>query len=323
MPSKIVERIMQKCKNSQLFHQLSTMLSPSELQSLLLEVYAARIQDGSVRDLFRKYKKNRFVQPSTLSPLQFHQIQDIIISSLPEDFELIQLSPVIPLGTVSLLAPIHQNKVLSTIRNLEVCSDSTNAMALECAVRREKLLRENSRDKSVVKLATISRVIRGQLFSDPHSVPHFALFGLCSSGQDRGGSKFETETLRQHLMLMMRLLSIFRSQLLTFEELRIQVSITDSSLESQIIPMIEKAIISQHPGVALDTDQDSSILRNYYSKLRYQLFATDESGNEFQIGNGGFTDWTQKLLNNKKERLLTSGLGLDRLLICFFRNRHV
>jgi len=32
-----------------------------------------------------------------------------------------------------------------------------------------------------------------------------------------------------------------------------------------------------------------------------------------EIGDGGFTDWTAKLLASKKERLLISGYGLDRL----------
>jgi len=35
---------------------------------------------------------------------------------------------------------------------------------------------------------------------------------------------------------------------------------------------------------------------------------------EFYIGDGGFVDWTQKKLGNKKERLLISAIGLDRLI---------
>lgn len=34
---------------------------------------------------------------------------------------------------------------------------------------------------------------------------------------------------------------------------------------------------------------------------------------EIDIADGGFTDWTQQLLNNKKERLLISGFGLSLL----------
>jgi hypothetical protein len=32
-----------------------------------------------------------------------------------------------------------------------------------------------------------------------------------------------------------------------------------------------------------------------------------------EIGDGGFTDWSQQLTTSRKERLLISGLGLDRL----------
>jgi hypothetical protein len=31
------------------------------------------------------------------------------------------------------------------------------------------------------------------------------------------------------------------------------------------------------------------------------------------VGDGGFVDWTQRLLGNRKERLLISGIGIDRL----------
>jgi hypothetical protein len=35
------------------------------------------------------------------------------------------------------------------------------------------------------------------------------------------------------------------------------------------------------------------------------------------LTDGGFTDWTAQLLNNKKERLLISGLGPERLVSQF------
>jgi len=38
-------------------------------------------------------------------------------------------------------------------------------------------------------------------------------------------------------------------------------------------------------------------------------------GVPMEIGDGGFTDWTAKLLASKKERLLISGYGLDQLAV--------
>ena len=52
----------------------------------------------------------------------------------------------------------------------------------------------------------------------------------------------------------------------------------------------------------------------YYKGINYQIYMRlgDENIN---IGDGGFVDWTQKLVGSRKERFLISGIGLDRLLM--------
>ena len=35
-------------------------------------------------------------------------------------------------------------------------------------------------------------------------------------------------------------------------------------------------------------------------------------GDEIELGDGGFTDWTQTLLGDTKECLLVSGIGTER-----------
>ena len=52
----------------------------------------------------------------------------------------------------------------------------------------------------------------------------------------------------------------------------------------------------------------------YYHGLRFKLYGTNQTGQEFDLSDGGFTDWTQKLLSNRKERFLISGFGSE--LIC-------
>lgn len=51
----------------------------------------------------------------------------------------------------------------------------------------------------------------------------------------------------------------------------------------------------------------------YYKGLQFTV-KTVIGGTEYAIGDGGFVDWTQKMLGRKKERLLISAIGLDRLL---------
>ena len=40
-------------------------------------------------------------------------------------------------------------------------------------------------------------------------------------------------------------------------------------------------------------------------------------GDAIQLADGGFTDWTQQLVGSKKERLLISGMGCERVVALF------
>ena len=57
--------------------------------------------------------------------------------------------------------------------------------------------------------------------------------------------------------------------------------------------------------------------QGYYSGVRFQMYARDQAGTEYFIVDGGFTDWTQQLLSNHKERLLISGMGSERFVSLF------
>jgi hypothetical protein len=43
------------------------------------------------------------------------------------------------------------------------------------------------------------------------------------------------------------------------------------------------------------------------------MYAKDIQGVDHNLVDGGFTNWTQQLLSNAKERLLISGIGIERL----------
>jgi hypothetical protein len=45
----------------------------------------------------------------------------------------------------------------------------------------------------------------------------------------------------------------------------------------------------------------------------FKIFATPSTGREQELVDGGDVDWTQKLLNNAKERLVISGCGSERV----------
>jgi hypothetical protein len=49
---------------------------------------------------------------------------------------------------------------------------------------------------------------------------------------------------------------------------------------------------------------------NYYKLIQFKFFLERE-GKEINLSDGGFVDWTQKFLQNKKHRLLISGIGIE------------
>ena len=64
-------------------------------------------------------------------------------------------------------------------------------------------------------------------------------------------------------------------------------------------------------------DQDRQTGRGYYADVCFCIHARDRSGADYLLVDGGLTTWTQQLLSNRKERLLTSGIGSERLCACF------
>ncbi len=56
---------------------------------------------------------------------------------------------------------------------------------------------------------------------------------------------------------------------------------------------------------------------NYYEGPTVHIVLRAPDGRELPVGDGGFTTWTQSLLNDRKERLLTGALGTEFLCRVF------
>src|SRR6266700_4926216 len=181
-------------------------LTPTDLQSLLLEVYrrrALRVQPGK---LLERYERDRFVRPSDLAPGELADFERLVWSLLPEHYTAIELSPLCPLGTNSTVATVDQNKVVTTVRNTEVVADATNVLALECASRRRHLLRGDPQNRERVRLCASHRVVRGQAYrAAPGVRPHFRLLWLCAAGRDYASFQFETTSFVQHISFNLQL----------------------------------------------------------------------------------------------------------------------
>src|ERR1700728_3885950 len=101
----------------------------SDLTTLLLEVFRRRAGRVSAQDVLRQYERDRFVGLAGASFRSLRRVEDALIGALPGGFEVVTLSPVLPLGAHSAFATVDQNKVVSTIRRSEVVADPTNGLA--------------------------------------------------------------------------------------------------------------------------------------------------------------------------------------------------
>ena len=317
MKEKIIARILRTAGVPDLLEVLTQRLSQSDLQSLLLEVYRQRAYTLTPAHLLGQYERNRFVQPAAVDPKQLLEFDRLAYSVLPSSFELLELSPVCPLGTNSIVAPVDQDNAVTTIRNTEVCSDSTNVLALECARRRRGSYRGKGRPEADTKLCASHRLLRPHLPDHPASFPHFRIFSLCTAGRDRGSYGFEVAALREHLEFYVRLmqsagqagfrLEAVRTSITVFDETRYQV------LKAEVLDKLSRS----YPNAEFLFNQEQESGRGYYSGVRFQIYARDNAGTDHFLVDGGFTDWTQQLLNNRKERLLISGLGSERFVSVF------
>ncbi len=320
MSDKITERICREIGIEGLVEALSIRLSPTDLQSLLIEVYRRRAEALTPRDLLDQYQHNRFVQPAQASPIAQLDFDRLAYSLLPPGFEGIALSPVAPLGSCSVVSTVSQNVTVPTIRNTEVCSDATNVLALECALRRRQILRDSPRAADRVKLGTSHRQMRAQKFEGPASFQHFNIFTLCTAGRDEGSFKFGIEALLEQIDFYVRLLDKAGELGYTIVDVRVSVTALDERRIDTLQTNVVDVLSARHPNIRVQLDQGRQSGRGYYTDTCFTIRAVNPAGDDLLLVDGGFTTWTQQLLSNRKERLMTSGLGSERLCACFQRD---
>jgi hypothetical protein len=311
---KIVRRIGKEAGVPDLAEVLSERISPTDLQSLHLEVYRRIARRRSPPALLADYLANRFTHPSSCHPSLILEWDRIAYSHLPASFEAIELSTVCPIGTVSSITSLSQDWVLTTIRNTEVVADPTNVLAMECAVRRRQLTRTTPANSTVVNLACSHRSLRAQRYSDPNMLSHFRLFSLCSAGRDTGNFRFETGVLADHIRFYLESLRHYLGS-----SVPLKIIFNDLSADrARVEPLIrlKENIENEYHHTRFEFEPSSSRTKSYYRKFRFHIYA-GRKGEEVELVDGGDTDWTQKLLNNAKERLVISGIGSERLCMRF------
>jgi hypothetical protein len=173
-------------------------------------------------------------------------------------------------------------------------------LALEAAVRRR------AAKDGVVRLATVQRVTRAQRFAGG-GLAHFSLFALVTAGRDPGGYAFEAAALSDQV-------AIHVQSVLSIGATEVRVLLTDltNGERDAVLAAVEHRFAAA-PLVSVVRDPERLEAGGYYQTARFKVRATFD-GPEFEVSDGGFTAWTQRLLHDDRgERLCISGSGLDRL----------
>jgi len=275
-------------------------LSGSDFTTLMLEVARRRAGAQTPVTVLRRYRSDRFVQPGSLPWHRVRRAEDLLAAGLPAEYEVLTLAPLAPLGTHSALGPVSQDKIVTAMRACETAADPTNALALEAARRRI------ARRDALVRLAAFQRVVRAQQIARAGNFAHFSLLGLVTAGRDDGGHQFEREAVAEHVDAVTAGLRANRFG-------AIQLALTPLTPTGEAIATDVGALLDATAvpvEVILDLDREAG--RGYYRELCYKInvFA---GGDWAEVGDGGFTDWTALLMASGKERLLISGVGIDRV----------
>jgi hypothetical protein len=286
--------------------------SPSETRGELLRLLREQAGRRRPADVLAQYRRDGYVMPSMLDQRLANTLDRLALDAA-EGFDAVLLSPVAPLGTNSVVAPTSQDRTLSTTRATEVVSDPTNVLALECALR--LLASGGSAPTPAVRLATVHQTLRAQGVSNPdgaHS-QHFRLFALGESGTGLPDDEFEVQAVGDQIRVYDRLFDACeRSLPVAFPRRRAIVRVDErgKTLAERVAHRLREVL----PHVEVATEPLRS---SYYDGLRVGFGAEGRSGEFVEIADLGRFDWVAQLTNDRRNRFVASGFGIQLVPLLF------
>lgn len=278
---------------------LDDRLSGSELNSLLLALYRKKTAGLSPAALLRQMQQNRFVKPGVVNPVLYKQDEiDWLQAGDFAGFKPIQLSPLGPLGSCAVFGKVDQNNVVSATRGTEVVADATNMMALVMAGEFA-----NSQEMAPKHYCTTHRHVRGQYFSDPRYAAHFGIYCMVSGGSVQGEPTLPLTLALEHISFYCERLKM----VLPDEQIWLDLLVKDKG--EALARHVEQEISKRYPETIVALQESKN---PYYGSLQFR-FDFKLNGSRLNIADGGFVDWAQQLLANKKQRMVISGIGLEIL----------
>jgi hypothetical protein len=155
--------------------------------------------------------------------------------------------------------------------------------------------------RAVLRYVSVHRHVRGQYFTNPNFTAHFSVFCLASGGSDQGNYAFEVVQMNEHINIHP---DILRKR---FDDANLRIRLFLKADSDQFASILQSSeFVWMDKVVELEED----FTHAYYQTFQFKIFLKRDD-QEMDLADGGMVDWTQKLLENRKQRLLISGLGME------------
>jgi hypothetical protein len=269
---------------------------------------------------------------------------DSIAFQAASEFVAVDLSPVCPFSATATLGGTSQNNVVTAIRNAEALGDPTIALALEASRRRssEELVRLCASHRVIrlqpfdvpgysphfrlFALVTAGRDTGSFRFETAHLLEHVRVYLRMFRMLTADGFALESPIVE--LSDMVAIEAALAGAGVTSAEVRKSVRAhrlggSERFLHERGIaapadsrhPLLESGVIGplrdEFPEAQFRLNQERLEGLGYYRSFTLRISVQAPDGNRYPLVDGGFTDWTARLLGNQKERLLISGIGSE------------
>jgi hypothetical protein len=346
-PGPVVRRLR---RQGALIDQLEE-LPASDLRSLLLHVTRRRAAGLEPSAVLGARRDDPTLAPVAVDGRALQLAGLLAIDAAPS-FEPVTLAPVAPAGVNTVLGGIDQNLSLATVRGGEVLADPTTSLALEVALRRRageasvrlcwvgRVLRMQRFGGGWNQHFGLFALVSGGRRQPDHGfglaalLEHIAahlrvIAALADAGHDAGRPIVEvsdTALLRalcrearadpDDLADQARDGDLDPEQLLAESGVavkRFAERVEGARLLELVRERVYAPLHEQFPEARLGFRVGRLAGIGYYSGLLLNI-DVERDGRRLSVADGGSTDWTQRLLSDRADRLFTSGIGLERLI---------
>ncbi|KQM82532.1 hypothetical protein [Agromyces sp. Leaf222] len=271
----------------------------------------AEARDAAARrrpaQLLAQWADDGLVAPSPVDLRASVALDALALAAAP-DHDALLLSPVAPLGATSVLGPTSQDRVLSTIRPVEVVSDPTNVLALEAARR----LRAATDD--VVRLCTVHQTLRMQPAPAGRGrTRHFRMFALADAGRARADDGFEVDAVLGQLAAFRRLLDAAAAAGFG-AGVGARAIVRADAGRTVLGDRVAAAIAAEWAEVDVVREE---LVNAYYGGLRVGYGVHGRDGAFVELVDLGCFDWVAQLTADRRNRFVAGAIGIQLLPLLF------